>query len=102
MKHSARYVQSFPINLPAEKINLYRWITGMTDADYRSYSKGHKMMGSFFRGERFFMNIVENIGNETIIQHFELLKHSPCHVELYSSHTEVYVMRWFPTAVSAY
>jgi hypothetical protein len=35
VKYSARYVQSFPVNLPAEKIDLYKWLTEMTDADYR-------------------------------------------------------------------
>ena len=45
-KHNARHVQSFPVNLPAKKIALYKWVKGMTDADYASYSTAHKAMSN--------------------------------------------------------
>ena len=48
-QHSARYVKSFPVNLPVEKIDLYQWVRDMTDADYTSYSTAHKAMGSLSR-----------------------------------------------------
>lgn len=51
-KHSARYAAGFPVNLPIEKIDLYKWVTEMTDADYRSYSKAHQALGSFFISRR--------------------------------------------------
>lgn len=98
-KYGSRYSASFPINLPKEKINLYQWVTEMTDADYCSYSKAHQAMGSFYNDDIFCMMNVENIGNETLIQHYELKFHSPDHVQFYSSYTKAFVMRWFPAKV---
>ncbi len=37
-KYDARYVASFPINLPADQIDLYQWVAEMTDQNYTSYS----------------------------------------------------------------
>jgi hypothetical protein len=98
-KYSARYVASFPINLTKEKIDLYKWVTEMTDANYVSYSKAHQAMGSFFKDGVFYMMNVENIGNETLVQHYELKFHAPGHIQFYSSHSKAYVMRWFPAKV---
>ena len=99
-KYCARFVQSFQINLPIEKIDLHKWVTEMTDADYRSYSKDHKMMSSFFKDGVFYMKNLENIGSDSLIQSYELKYHSPHHVQFYSSDTTAYVMRWFPAKVS--
>lgn len=33
-KYSARYVESFPIILPAQQIDLYQWIALMVESDY--------------------------------------------------------------------
>lgn len=83
-----------------EKIDLYKWVTGITNADYTSYSTAHKAMGVFFRDGVFHMLNVENIGNETLVQHYELIYHTSDHVQFYSDSTVVYVLRWFPTTVS--
>ncbi len=98
-KYSARYVQRFGINLPIEKIDLYKWVTGMTDTDYTSYSAAHQLMGSSFRDGLFCMTNVENIGLETVIQHYELKYHAPNHVQFYSPKTISYILRWFPAKV---
>lgn len=98
-KYCTRYVQSFLINLPVEHIDLHKWITGMTDADYASYSKAHKAMGSFSKDNTFYMKNVENIGIETIVQNYELKFHAPNHVQLYSPRTVAFIMRWFPATV---
>lgn len=98
-KFAVRYVSSFPIHLPIEKVDLYRWVTEMSDADYQMYSPGHKAMSSYFKDGVFFMNNVENIGNETIIQHYELKYHSPYHVQFYSPKSIAFVLRWFPAKV---
>jgi hypothetical protein len=99
-KYSARYIQSFPVNLPAEKIDLYKWVTEMTDADYESYSTVHKAMSSFTRNKVFYMKNVENIGIETLIQHYELKYHAANHVQFYSPNSKAYIMRWFPATVA--
>lgn len=99
-RYHARYLQSFAINLPAEKIDLYQWITGMTDADYSSYSTAHKAMGSFNKNNVFYMKNVENIGLDMIVQRYELKYHAANHVQLYSSKSTAYIMRWLPVRVS--
>ncbi len=98
-KYAARYIASFRVNLPIEKIDLYKWITEMNDEDYSSYSPAHKAMGSLFKDAVFHTVNVENIGNETLVQHYELKYHTPHHVQLYSPETKAYVMRWFPAKV---
>ncbi|MEI9921067.1 MAG: hypothetical protein WDO14_20070 [Bacteroidota bacterium] len=98
-KHCVRYINKFPIDLPLEKIDLYKWVTEMTDADYRSYSKSHLAMGSFYRDNTFYTLNVENIGNEQLVQHYELKYHSPYHVQFYSPDTIAFILRWFPAVV---
>jgi len=99
-KYHSRYVQSFPVNLPAERIDLYKWITTMTDADYASYSTAHKAMGSIRRSDTFWMKNVENIGIDTVVQNYELRYHASNHVQLYSAVSQAYIMRWFPATVA--
>jgi hypothetical protein len=98
-KHSVRYTVSFPVNVPLEKIDLSKWIKGMTDSDYTSYSSAHKAISSFTQGDKFYMTNVENIGTETLIQHYELKNHAANSIQLYSSKTRAYIMRWFPVTV---
>lgn len=98
-KNSARYIQDFAVNLPVEKIDLYQWITGMTDADYTSYSPAHKAMGSFSKDGVFHMTNVEHIGTETLVQHYKMINHAANRVQLYSETSKAYIMRWFPVKV---
>jgi hypothetical protein len=96
-----RITRAFPVNLPINQIDLYRWVTEMTSEDYESYARpAHKAMGSFFRGSRFVMVNVECIGADMIVQHYELIEHSRSSVRLYSARSTAYVYRWFPVTVS--
>jgi len=99
-RHCARYVKSFPVNLPVKKIDLYHWVREMTDADYTSFSTAHKAMCSFVKGNVFYMKNVENIGIETLIQHYELKYHAANHVQFYSPRSKAYIMRWFPATIA--
>ncbi len=94
-----RVTESFEISLPKEAIDLYRWVTEMTNADYVSYARAHKAMGSYFRDGRFFMANVETIGNEMIVQNYVLQQHQPDRVMFYSKNTKAYILRWFPAVV---
>jgi len=94
-----RVTRNFKISLPKEKIDLYRWVTEMTDADYTSYARGHKAMGSYFKDGRFFMTNVEMIGNEMIVQKYALQENQPDRVRFYSENTTAYILRWFPAVV---
>lgn len=91
-----RVSKGFPINLPIDQIDMYRWVTEMTPEDYASYAPAHKAMGSFFHGSRFYMVNVEYIGSDMLVQHYELLDHSKSHVKFYSPQSEGYLYRWFP------
>ncbi len=94
-----RTTQFFEISLPKEAIDLYQWVTEMTDADYVSFARGHKAMGSCFKDGRFCMVNVETIGNEMIVQNYVLREHQPDRVRFYSEKTTAYVLRWFPAVV---
>lgn len=98
-KHRVRFVKGFPIALPAAKINLFEWVTSMLPTDYASYSTAHQAMGCHWEGDRFFMVNVENIGNEMLVQHYELVEHRKNHVRFYSPDTKAYIMRWIPVKV---
>jgi hypothetical protein len=98
-KSGSRYIESFHINLPVEKIDVYKWVRGMTDDDYTSYSTAHKAMGSFIKDNVFYMKNVEHIGIETLVQHYELKYHAANHVQFYSPKSRAYIMRWFPATV---
>lgn len=95
-----RVSKTFPVNLPLDKIDMYRWVTEMTSEDYESFARAHKAMGSFFRGDRFFMVNVECIGSDLVVQHYELIEHSPAHVKFYSPRTTGYIYRWFPVTLA--
>jgi len=90
---------SFEIGLRKEAIDLYRWVTEMTDSDYASYARAHKAMGSYFKDGRFHMVNVETIGNEMLVQHYVLQEHRPDRVTFYSENTEAYILRWFRAIV---
>jgi hypothetical protein len=98
-KYDVRYVENFAINLPAEQIDMYKWIVEMTESDYKSYSAAHIAMNSFFKDGILFMTNVENIGTDMVVQHYELKFHTAEHVQLYSAKSDAYIMRWFPVFV---
>ena len=98
-KKGVRFIESFAINLPIEKIDLHQWFINMNDLDYRSYSSAHKAIGSYIREGRFYMTNVENVGIDTIIQNYELKSHSATRVKLYSPRSKAYIMRWAPVFV---
>ena len=94
-----RVSMTFPVNLRIDQIDMYRWVTEMTSADYQSFARAHTAMGSFFQGNRFFMVNVECIGTDLVVQRYELMEHSPAHVKFYSARTTGYIYRWFPVSL---
>lgn len=99
-KYQARYIRCFDLDIPAENINLYKRLTQMTDAEYVSYSPAHLAMSSNTNDDLFQMTNVENIGIEMLVQHYELKYFAANHVQLYSSHTRAYIMRWIPATIA--
>ena len=86
----------FPVNLPVDRIDMYKWVTEMTPAEYETFSTAHKAMGSGFRGGEFFMVNVELIGTDMLVQHYQLMEHSKSHVKFYSPRTRGFIYRWLP------
>jgi hypothetical protein len=89
----------FKMNVSAEKVDLYEWVTKMTPSDYVSFSKSHKAMGSYFKDGCFYMVNVETMGNEMIIQNYKLIEHRRDYTKLYSDKSRAFVWRWFPATV---
>jgi len=98
-KKGSRFFETFPINLPFEKIDLRQWFITMNDEDYRSYSPAHKALGSYESEGKFYMINVENVGTDLIIQNYELKSASSDRVILYSARSKAFIMRWFPVFV---
>lgn len=94
-----RMTKKFKLQIAADKVDLYKWVTEMTPGEYESFSKGHKAMGSYFEEGEFYMVNVENMGNEMIVQHYQLKEHAEDHLRFYSDRTEAYIMRWIPAIV---
>ncbi|WP_342438882.1 hypothetical protein NSS79_07675 [Paenibacillus sp. FSL L8-0436] len=46
--------KKFKLQIAANHVNLYKWVTEMTPAEYESFSKGHKAMGSYFEDGEFY------------------------------------------------
>ena len=86
----------FPVGLPIDQIDMYRWVTEMTPAEYETFSTAHQAMGSGFRGPEFFMVNVELIGTDMLVQHYQLMEHSRSHVKFYSPRTRGLIYRWLP------
>lgn len=95
-----RVTKVFPVNLSIDRIDMYRWVTEMTSAEYVSFAPAHRAMASFFHGSRFLMVNVESIGTDLLVQHYELIDHSRSHVKFYSRRTQGYVYRWLPVTFS--
>lgn len=95
-----RVSAAFPVNVPIERIDMYRWVTEMTTEEYESFAPAHLAMGSTMRGSRFFMVNVECIGSDLLVQHYELVEHSKSHVVFYSRETKGFVFRLFPVTFS--
>ena len=98
-KYGVIYLERFAISIPAEQIDLYKWIIEMTEFDYKAYSPAHLAMNSYFKNGVLFMTNVESIGTDMIVQHYGLKNHSAKHVQLYSAESDAYILRWFRVMV---
>ncbi|PZR08743.1 MAG: hypothetical protein DI539_22550 [Flavobacterium psychrophilum] len=98
-KYADRYVAAFPINLPAEQIDLSKWFREMMQTDYVSYSPAHIAMNTFTKDGILYSTNVENIGLDQIVQHYSMRYETKSHILLHSSKSDVYIMRYVPVSV---
>lgn len=95
-----KLTRSFTVPLPKERIDLYRWVTEMTSADYRSYApRAHRCLGSHHEQGRLHVACIETIGNELLQHVYVLRNHRADWLDFYSPASRAYVLRWFPATV---
>ncbi len=87
------------INIPADNIDMYKWLRELTDIEYQSFSKGHQAMGHLNEGEFGGMINVEIVGGLLLVQHYSIKDKSKSHVNSYSSQTKAYLMGFIPIRI---
>jgi hypothetical protein len=95
MKHSSRTL----IDHPADRIDLARWLSTMTDREYQACSRGHRAAGTYREGKTFGMVNVESIGGHLLVQHYLAKKAVADHVLMHSAKTRVYIMHVIPATI---
>ncbi len=90
------------LHLPADEVNLKKWLYECSDKDYQSFSRGHRAMGAFKYddGVPGLVN-VEQVGGMFCIQHYREEYADATRTRLYSNKTKAYVFRIFPVTISA-
>ena len=63
-----RYTFSTDIAVPAEAVDLYQWLTQVSDREYQTFSTAHRAMGFFRDGQQEGLINVEDIGGNLLIQ----------------------------------
>ena len=87
------------LDIPASKIDLYQWLTGLTSEEYESFSKSHIAMGKYKDGKGTRLINVEDIGGGLITQYYYFRKVEKDHVILNSDRSLVLVLHWFPVRI---
>ncbi len=87
------------IKQPAERIDLARWVSTLSDGDYQACSPGHRAAGIFSEGGTFGSVNVENVGGHLLVQHYLAVFASPERVVMHSRNTRAYVMHLFPATI---
>ena len=95
MKTSSQTV----INHPAERVNLARWISTLSDHDYQACSRAHRAAGTFREGGTLGMVNVESVGGNLLVQHYRAEKLAANHVVMHSKNTRVYVSHLVPATI---
>ena len=87
------------INHPAERVNLARWISTLSDHDYQACSRAHRAAGTFREGGTLGMVNVESVGGNLLVQHYRAEKLAANHVVMHSKNTRVYVSHLVPATI---
>jgi hypothetical protein len=87
------------INHPAERINLGRWISTLSDRDYQACSRAHRAAGTFREDGTLGMVNVESVGGNLLVQHYLAAKLAADHVIMHSKNSRVYVSHLLPATI---
>lgn len=95
------YKFSTIIQVPVEAVDLYQWLTNVSDREYQTFSKAHRAMGLFKDGQDEGIINVEDFGGNLLIQHYKILKKSPDELHMYSERSDVYLTHLIHSHVGA-
>jgi len=98
-KKMKNYYFETQINVPVDSINLYEWLTEMTDIEYQSFAKGHKAMGHTKDGDFGGMVNLESIGGNLLVQHYKIIEAKNNFVYLRSEKTRAYIFHLIPVNI---
>ena len=85
------YTFSTDIAVPAEAVDLYQWLTQVSDREYQTFSTAHRAMGFFRDGQQEGLINVEDIGGNLLIQHYTIVKKSPNELYMHSERSDIYL-----------
>lgn len=91
---------STTIQLPVEKIDLYKWLVNLSEKDYKSCAKGHRAIGLFKNENREGMVNVESIGGNLLIQHYSIITKEKDNMFLRSERSDAYLSHLIRVRVS--
>ncbi len=89
---------SVNINVPADKVDLYDWVTNVTEKEYQSFAPAHRAIGLYRESERGKQGMVnvESIGGNLLVQHYIIKIGEKNHLLLYSKNTLLYLLHLVP------
>ncbi len=79
------------IHLPVEKIDLYQWLTHLSDNEYQGFANGHRAMGLFKDKNTEGIINVESIGGNLLVQHYTILTKDKDKVFMRSRRSDAYL-----------
>jgi hypothetical protein len=89
-----------PLRVPAERVNLEKWIFTLSDEEYQAASRVHRAAGvTVSDGVRGTVN-VEILGGTLVIQHYREVSSTPAGFELYSPRSRGYVFHLVPIRIA--
>lgn len=81
------------LGLPVEAIDLYQWLTHITEADYQHFSSAHRAIGLCQNEDGEGMINVESIGGNLLVQHYSIVQKERQALKLISPRTDAYLFR---------
>ncbi|SOX55771.1 hypothetical protein MAAFP003_4465 [Mycobacterium ahvazicum] len=93
------FEQHTTIDLPANRLDVPKWLFGMTDREYQRCAKGHRAAGTFVEsGTRGMVN-VESIGGHLLVQHYREDSSKPSEVVMVSPKSRIYLTHVLPATL---
>ncbi|ADB39822.1 hypothetical protein [Spirosoma linguale] len=79
------------VGLPVDTIDLYQWLTSLSEADYQRFSSGHRAIGLCRTEDGEGMINVESIGGNLLVQHYTIVQKDRTALKLVSPRTDAYL-----------